>query len=80
MSKVKQTKARMSDDSMLINLEAHVFSGKEGGGMARIHIKFKALLVTKGCTEVIQTNFQSKLPNTVDEELDNNTKLGKVKK
>ena len=43
-------------------------------------MKLKAFLEMKGCTEVIQTNFKSKLPATEDEELDASTELGKAKK
>ena len=34
----------------------------------------------KGCAEVIQANFKSKLPAMEDEELDASIKLGKTKK
>ena len=43
-------------------------------------MKFRAFLATKGCAEVIQTNFKSKLPATEDGELDANIELGKAKK
>ena len=36
--------------------------------------------MTKGCAEVIQPNFKSKLPAMEDEELDASTKLEKAKK
>ena len=42
-------------------------------------MKFQAFLEMKGCAEVIQTNFKSKLPTMEDEELDACTKLGKAK-
>ena len=47
--------------------------------MARIHSEVPGFIVTKGCAEVIQTNFKSKLPAMEDEELDASTKLGKAK-
>ena len=43
-------------------------------------IKFKPILATKECTEVIQTNFESKLPTIEDEELNTSTMLRKPKK
>ena len=43
-------------------------------------MKFQAFLVTKGCTEVIQANFKSNLPNMEDEDLDASMELGKAKK
>ena len=69
----------MSDDAMTINLQAPVFNGEEEEGPDFI-VKFQAFLAIKGCTEVIQTNFKSKLPAMEDEELDVSTELGKAKK
>ena len=69
----------MSDDSMTINLQAPVFSGKEEEWLESI-VKFQAFLGTKVYTEVIQTNFKSKLAATKDEKMDASTKLGKSKK
>ena len=43
-------------------------------------MKFQAFLARKGCAELIQTNFKSKLPTLEDEELDASTKLGTAKK
>ena len=68
----------MSDDSITINLQAPVFSGKEGEWLESI-VKFHAFLATKGCAEVIQTNFKSKLPATEDEKLDARPELEKLK-
>ena len=64
---------------MKINLQALVFNGKEEEWLEFI-VKFQAFLVMKGCAEVIQTNFKSKLPAMEDEELDASPELGKVKK
>ena len=79
MAKTKQTKVRISDDSITINLQAPVFHGQEEEWPEFIG-KFQAFLVINGYAEVIQTNFKSKLPTTDDEELDASTKLGKAKK
>ena len=55
---------------MTINLQAPVFGGKEEE-WPKFIVKFQSFLVTKGCTEVIQTN---------DEELDVSTKIEKAMK
>ena len=72
-------KVSMSDDRMMINLQAPVFSGKEEEWPEFI-VKFQAFLVTKGCAKGIQINVKSKLPAMENEELDASTKLGKAKK
>ena len=69
----------MIDDSMTINLQAPIFSGKEEEWPEFI-VKFQALLVTKRCTEEIKTNFKSKWSATEDGELDASPILGKPKK
>ena len=69
----------MSDNAMTINLQAPVFNGKEEEWPEFI-VKFQAFLMMKGCAEVIQTNFKSKLLAMEYEELDVSTELGKVKK
>ena len=71
LAKTKQTKVRLSND-------APALSGKEVEWLEYI-VKFEAYLATKGCAEVIQTNFKSKLPTTEDEELDASIKLWKAK-
>ena len=43
-------------------------------------MKSQAFFMTKGCVEVIQTNFKFKLLPPGDEKLDISTKLGKAKK
>ena len=55
----------MSDNSMTINLQAPVFSGKEEERPEFI-VKFQAFLRMNGYAEVIQPNFKSKLPTTED--------------
>ena len=42
----------MSDDTMMINLQAPVFNGKEEEWPEFI-VNFQAFLATKGCAEVI---------------------------
>ena len=69
----------MSDNTMTINLQAPFVNGNEDELLEFI-IKFQAFLATKGCSEVIQTNFMSKLLATKDKELDASTRLGKAKK
>ena len=64
----------MSDNNMTINLLATVFNSKEEEWPELI-VKFQAFLARKGCAEVIQTYFKSKLPFMEDEELDAGTKL-----
>ena len=43
-------------------------------------MKFHTFLETKGCAEVIQSIFKSKLPTTEEKELDASTKHRKTKK
>ena len=69
----------MSDNTMTINLQAPVFHCKEEE-WPKFIVKFQAFLAMKGCAEVDQTNFKSKLPAMEGEELDARTKLGKAKK
>ena len=69
----------MSDDAMMINLQAPVFNGEEEKWPEFI-MKSLAFLAMKECAGVIQINFKSKLPATKDEELDASTELGKAKK
>ena len=47
--------------------------------MTGIHSEVPGIFSNKGCTEVIQTNFKSKLPAKEDEQLDVSTKLWKEK-
>ena len=68
----------MSDNAIAINLWAPVLNGNEEEWPEFIE-KFQAFLALKKCTEVIQTNFNSKLPVMEDEELDASTKLAKMK-
>ena len=67
MAQVKQTKVRMSNNAMPINLQAPVFNGivKE---WPEFILMFQAFLVMKGCSEMIQTNFKSRLHAMEDEE------------
>ena len=69
----------MNYNTMTINLQAPVFNGKEDK-WPKFIVKFQEFLATKGYTEVIQTNFRSKLPAMDDGELDACTKLGKASK
>ena len=64
----------MSDNAMTMNLQSPVFNGKEEE-WPEFMVKFQAFLAMKGCTEVIQTNFKSKLPATENELLDASTDL-----
>ena len=45
----------MSYDAMMINLQPPVFKGKEEEWLEFI-VKFKTLLLMKGCADAIQTN------------------------
>ena len=63
----------MSDNAMMINLQAPIFNSEEKEWM-EFTVKFHTFLVMKGCTET-----KSKLPAVEDEELDASTELEKLR-